>query len=170
MPSFNDPQGDYNPYAPPTAADDVPESAGDEYQILAERGTRWWARFVDQLLTILAALPAVFGFVSEANGIGAGLLLFPLGFLCYQWYLVATTGQTLAKKWMGIKIVKMDGSRVDFVSGVLLREWLLLGASAIPYIGGFIGLVDAVMIFNQERRCLHDQIAGTKVILAMPSI
>jgi hypothetical protein len=29
---------------------------------------------------------------------------------------------------------------------------------------------DAVMIFGEERRCLHDQIAGTKVILAsLPS-
>jgi uncharacterized RDD family membrane protein YckC len=83
---------------------------------------------------------------------------------------VSTTGQTLAKKWMGIKVVKTDGSPVNFVSGVLLREWILMGASAIPYIGSVVGIVDAVMIFNQARRCLHDQIAGTKVILAMPSI
>jgi uncharacterized RDD family membrane protein YckC len=68
---------------------------------------------------------------------------------------------------MGIKIVKMDGSPCGFVSGVLLREIVLSGAGFIPFIGKVIGLVDAVMIFGDQRRCLHDQLAGTKVVLTL---
>ncbi|MFS8069935.1 MAG: RDD family protein [Byssovorax sp.] len=80
---------------------------------------------------------------------------------------MSTTGQTLAKRWMGIKVVKMDGSPCGFVHGVLLREFILSGLSLIPYIGTMIGLADAVMIFGDQRRCMHDHIAGTKVVLAL---
>ena len=65
---------------------------------------------------------------------------------------------------LGMKIVKTDGSDVNFVSGVILRSWVTGALSNIPFIGGIIGLVDALMIFGEEHRCLHDHIAGTKVI------
>jgi hypothetical protein len=35
---------------------------------------------------------------------------------------------------------------------------------AIPFVGNFVGLVDALMIFGEDHRCLHDRIAGTRVI------
>jgi hypothetical protein len=34
----------------------------------------------------------------------------------------------------------------------------------IPFIGNFVNLADALFIFGEEHRCLHDHIAGTKVI------
>ena len=41
-------------------------------------------------------------------------------------------------------------------------------ANFIPcYIGTVIGLGNAVMIFGEQRRCLHDQLAGPKVVLAL---
>jgi hypothetical protein len=41
-------------------------------------------------------------------------------------------------------------------------------ASFIPcYIGTVTGLGNAVMIFGEQRRCLHDQLAGTQVVLAL---
>ncbi|MEA2700447.1 MAG: hypothetical protein QOI66_4718, partial [Myxococcales bacterium] len=36
--------------------------------------------------------------------------------------------------------------------------------SAIPYLGGLYALVDALFIFRDDRRCIHDLIAGTRVI------
>jgi len=36
------------------------------------------------------------------------------------------------------------------VHGVLLRTWLVAMLGAIPFIGGFIGIVDAVMIFRED--------------------
>ena len=101
------------------------------------------------------------------------MALMVLAFLAYQWYLVATTGQSLAKRWMGIKIVRLDGSPVGFVHGVLLRSWVISMATnaisttpGLRTLGRLVHLVDALMIFGEERRCLHDHIAGTRVIVA----
>jgi uncharacterized RDD family membrane protein YckC len=36
--------------------------------------------------------------------------------------------------------------------------------SAIPKVGRFFGLIDALAIFTPERRCIHDYIADTIVV------
>jgi uncharacterized RDD family membrane protein YckC len=84
----------------------------------------------------------------------------------YQWYLVSTTGQTLGKRWAGIRIVKVDGSPVTFVSAVLMRSWVFSALTMVPYIGTVLALADIVMIFGSERRTVHDHLAGTQVIWA----
>src|SRR5689334_22319270 len=107
MANFNDPNGDFNPYAPPTAVTNPSSFGGDDDDvlILAERGTRWWARFVDQLLWIVAAAPAAVVVYVMNEPFGWALSLLFVVFMGYQWYLITTTGQTIAKKWMGIKVV-----------------------------------------------------------------
>ncbi|MCA9686222.1 MAG: RDD family protein [Myxococcales bacterium] len=160
------PSAGYNPYAPPQAGLEAAPWAtpmlGSE-DILAERGTRLGAQFVDGLLYGGAMIPMVIlAAAAEEAGMVIGLL-FPFALAIYQWYLITTTGQTLAKKWLGIRIVRLDGSPVDFVHGVLLRSWVMqAAASFIP----LVGLVDALLIFGDERRCLHDHLAGTKVVIA----
>jgi uncharacterized RDD family membrane protein YckC len=167
-----------NPYAPPTVSTEVlPYPADFGVQgFPAERGTRLAAHIVDNLLYLPTLIPgAVLVAVLEntsaawdsaatiAMAFGSyGLLIaFPLALASYQWYLVAKTGQSLAKRWFRIRIVRLDGSLPGFVYGVLLRSWViqLLNAAC-----NLVGLIDALMIFGQESRCLHDQLAGTKVI------
>ena len=99
-------------------------------------------------------------------GVAALMVLMVLAFMGYQWYLIATTGQTLAKRWLGIKIVRVDGTPLGFVNGVILRSWVLGLLGNIPIVGPLVSLVNPLMIFGEERRCLHDQIAGTRVIVA----
>ena len=161
-----------NPYAPPTT--DLDGGLGPQSdpsgQIPAERGTRLGAVLLDGLVTLGVALPG--GAISLLlNGDGkflgygiAGLAVLALGI--YQIVLISTTGQSLAKKWLHIKIVKIDGSPVTFGSGVGMRSWLPGLIGAVPYVGSIFSLVDALYIFGDERRCLHDRIAGTKVIVA----
>jgi len=175
MAQFSDPGGEFNPYEPPSAAADGAfgqEPDEDEMVLPAERGTRWWARFVDQLLLGLTFIPGIFlvDATSRTENTGVSVLLWlvlPGSLLCCQWYLVATRGQTIAKRWLKIKIVRLDGGPVGFVNGVILRGWVMFTMQMIPYIGSVVALVDALMIFGDERRCLHDQIAGTKVVLAL---
>lgn len=183
------PDPNFNPYAPPSADVDQRLTFGDDY-VLAERGTRFAAALIDGLLSCLALIPGfvlIFMYMDNFRGnpilaidrmestgevffaIGVMLLMF-LAFQCVQWYLIATSGQSLAKKWLGIKIVRTDGSPCGFVNGVILRSWVLgLIGNFIPFIGGLIYLIDPLLIFGEERRCLHDHIASTRVIVAPSS-
>jgi uncharacterized RDD family membrane protein YckC len=174
----NRPEG-ANPYAPPTSdvnAGAQPPAEGQP----AERGTRFVAALVDGLLFLVALIPAfIAGFESGvfreggntaifrafvANGLGAISGLAWLGLIIFQAYLVATSGQSIAKKLFKIKIVKLDGAPVNFVSGVLLRNWLMMLLQQIPVVNLILPLLDALFIFREDRRCIHDLIAGTKVI------
>lgn len=138
---------------------------------LAGRFTRWVAMILDRVVPLVFLL-LVFrgpgGFSEDAadfavRRLGVGLVAFGI-FTCVQWYLVATTGQTLGKKLFGIKIVMVDGSPVGFWTGVVLRDWAIGFLGALPFVGGIIGLADALYIFHADRRCLHDRIAGTIVV------
>jgi uncharacterized RDD family membrane protein YckC len=58
----------------------------------------------------------------------------------------------------------LDGAPVNFVSGVLLRNWLMMLLQQMPVVNLILPLLDALFIFREDRRCIHDLIAGTKVI------
>lgn len=138
---------------------------------LADRGTRLAAFMIDYFLTVASIVPGfvVMAVLDSEPGLALGLAVLLLGFVGltgYQWYLISTTGQSLGKQWLRIKIVREDGSPVNFVSGVMMRIWTVFGMSMIPFVGGFVGIVDACMIFGEERQCLHDRIAQTKVVVA----
>ena len=88
-------------------------------------------------------------------------------FVSYRFHLPDCTahksGQTLGKKALGIRIVKMNtGLNGGFVPNVLLRIILngLIGVIT------FYGLVDILFIFRSDCRCIHDLIAGTQVVIA----
>jgi uncharacterized RDD family membrane protein YckC len=169
-----------NPYAPPTSdvnEGQVPAPAAGQ---LAERGTRLVAAIVDGLLYVVVVIPALIdGFQSGAFSEGSSTALFRafvsgglglisgvawIGLVIFQAYLIATTGQSIAKKLFKIKIVKIDDTPVNFVSGVLVRNWLMMVLQQIPVVNMILPLADALFIFRQDRRCIHDLIAGTKVI------
>lgn len=156
-----------NPYAPPQQPAYGSYGASTDMHVLADRGTRLGARLIDQGLLIGCLLIMAPFLASNNEGViaaGVGLaLVAALGLGIYQWVLIAQSGQSLGKKWTGIKIVKVDGSDVDFMSGVILRNWVI---GAINAVVGIVGIVDVLMIFAEDRRCLHDHIAGTKVIVA----
>jgi uncharacterized RDD family membrane protein YckC len=164
-----------NPYAPPQAELGLLEVA-PERQILANAGTRFVAKFIDQMMFfallvvgLLAITPTKHNGSFEDEQIGLAILasaVAPILLCSFQWYLIATTGRSLGKRWLGIKIVKTDGSRVNFVSGVVLRAWVPFAIAFFPCIGGLFSIVDALSVFRDDRRCLHDQFAGTKVIEA----
>ena len=93
-----------------------------------------------------------------------------------QIYWLATRGQTLGKHWMKIRIVRLDGGNPGFFGAVVLRGFIpgLIYVVLARTIGrgaaSLFLLVDLLAIFGAEHRCLHDLIAGTKVVrLGSPS-
>ncbi|HXI57609.1 MAG TPA: RDD family protein [Polyangia bacterium] len=166
-----------SPFAPPKAnLEGVAVSADAP---LANRGARLGAILLDGLIMLPALVPfGVGGYLARAAAVdgrpgapgsgammamGLGALLL-LAVFIYQIYLLATRGQTLGKRWMKIRIVKLDGSNPGFVAAVLLRAGVNGIISGIPYLGGLYALIDALFIFRDDRRCVHDLIAGTRVI------
>lgn len=166
-----------NPYAPP-AAYDVGSSANDPFDphglVPAGRGTRLGAAMIDGLISMVVLLP-----IQYATGVfdnwpnvhlsgGARVLWGFAGFLAYAfihgWFL--RDGQTIGKKLLNIQIVGVDTGKPISIAKLLLGRFLptsILGN--LPYVGPFYGLVDALFIFGEDRRCIHDRIAGTRVIV-----
>lgn len=174
----------FNPFQPPRADIDAPgEPTASAEGRLASRGARLGAAVLDGVLYMLAFAPAMASAVTSGAAqapategklgtfwwLGVGPLqvvsvLACLGLVVVQAYLVATTGQSVGKRASRIRIVKHDGRPVGFVDGVLVRSWLFGAVGWVPGIGGVIGLADVLFIFRGDRRCLHDLLAGTKVI------
>jgi uncharacterized RDD family membrane protein YckC len=79
-----------------------------------------------------------------------------------QWNLIATRGQTLGKMMLFKRIINVNGEIPGFISGVILRNWLRAALNSIP----IFGLIDVLFIFGESRRCIHDYLAGTRVVNA----
>lgn len=94
---------------------------------------------------------------------GTGVLVL----LGIQIYLLVTRGQTLGKKFLSIRIVNFDDEgNPGFVKVFLLRIFVNGLIGAVPFVGIAYTLVDCCFIFREDQRCVHDLIAGTKVVVA----
>ncbi|MFL5355595.1 RDD family protein [Archangium sp.] len=143
-------------------------------QQLAEPGTRFLAVLMDLFAPLVPLfIGAVLGGLLEKTvGAAAGTVFAMLGVLGvlgvfgYQLYLLATTGQSLGKRTLGIKVVRADGSPVDLGRLIFLRN-------IVPAVIGMVtcnlfSLADPLFIFSNDHRCLHDHLADTKVIKVDP--
>ena len=68
-------------------------------------------------------------------------------------------GQTVGKKAMGIRVVKVDGTEFGLVPGVIRYVGYIV--SAVVFLLGFIWI-----LFDKDRQGWHDKIAGTYVVKA----
>jgi len=164
-----------NPYAAPAAR--VIDPLQTDTQELADRGTRLGAAIVDGLIYAVVAvvpaiaLPAVIGRGGGArmSDTAAGVMFFFVGLLflavlVINCVLLHKYGQTIAKRLFKIKIVRSDGSRCG-LARVIFARWLPVGLlGAIPLVGYIVSLLDPLLIFREDYRCLHDHIADTVVV------
>lgn len=162
-----------NPYAAPSAvvADVVPQG-----EIMkADRGERLLAAIVDGVTFMVIMVPLLMSGAFMADGsinpdiMGASGVLTGFAFLVLvviNFVMLHKTGQTIGKKVVGVKIVRVDGSRASLRRIFFLRILVNSLIGMIPLAGGVYSLVDVLFIFGEERRCVHDYIAGTVVIKA----
>ena len=167
-----------NPYAPPQAGvDDIAEPHA--FAVPADRGTRLGASILDGVVFVLAVyLPLMVTLFSTARmevapeeadqferlAVG-GAVVGLMGFVIWAWFtlkFMARNSQSIAKKWLQIKVVRADGSPVSLGRLILLRNVVVWVLSLIP----MFGIIDVLFIFGESRQCLHDRIADTIVIKA----
>jgi uncharacterized RDD family membrane protein YckC len=141
---------------------------GNEAGLLA----RWAGNFIDNLVLFGAFFVGALIFAPRPTGPApptdaeVEAALMKLGglmvvIILVQSGLIASSGQSLGKMAMGTQIANDDDNDPPgFARGVVVRWWLNSVLCFIP----FYALIDVLMIFSEDRRCLHDQIAGTRVI------
>jgi uncharacterized RDD family membrane protein YckC len=97
-----------------------------------------------------------------------GAIIGSLVDLAINGVLLARYGQTVGKKICKIKIIKTTGEVPTLFDSFVKRHFLFTCLQQIPYAGGLIVLIDALFIFRDNRRCLHDLVAGTIVVKLKP--
>jgi uncharacterized RDD family membrane protein YckC len=142
---------------------------------LASRGQRLAGAVIDMVFQAAVGLPLVFllGVAPDIwNPLSLDLLeklrLASAGWVSYlllHGWLLHTRGQTVGKWIVGTRIVDMDGE-VPPLARVMLLRLMLLGAvsTALPAQGWALSLFNVLLVFRADRRCLHDHIAGTRVV------
>lgn len=170
---------DANPFAPPVA--DLRDAVTDvDGQVLATAGQRFLAALVDGApgLILGGIVFAMFwshrgdDAAATSGGFIAAFAVFGLvmlGWTVTSLVLVWNYGQTIGKRVMGIRVVRMDGSRISFPRIFFLRGFVAALPSAIPWLGNLYQLLDYLFIFGSARRCIHDYIADSKVVTAASS-
>lgn len=137
---------------------------------LAGRGARLGAALLDFAIFFACIVPGIIVMSSSGSdaytGFGIALLLFGwLGILIAQAIYLTKRGQSLGKMIVGVKIVRVsDESLPGFVKVFVLRLFVPGLLTGIPYLGVALWLADLLCIFRDDRRCIHDLIAETKVI------
>jgi uncharacterized RDD family membrane protein YckC len=152
---------------------------------LAGRGSRLGAYLLDQLIALVLILPGLWKLLQPfMKDLEAGnaptpeellaniapalpLLIIPLlAFVIVQVVMLVKNGQTIGKKMLGIRIVKLDGSNPSFTNVIIMRGILPGLIGGIPMVGPAFSLIDVLLIFREDHRCVHDMIAGTIVVKA----
>jgi len=90
------------------------------------------------------------------------------GFLAINSYLLFKRGQTIGKYFLGVRIVDLQGRIAPLWRVILLRYLPASVVAQFGVLGNLAVTLDDLLIFRKSRRCLHDIIAGTRVIKVRP--
>lgn len=150
---------------------------------LASIGRRFLAFWLDSMiLTAIVAIPIVLIFILVGLPLGmftgeggekaeaaagfamVGLqLVLTFGIMAvwigYEGWMLSRDGQTLGKKIMKIKVVTPEGTEVAR-GQAYMRAALRQIIGIVPC----LGLINYLVAFGQERTCIHDQAAKTRVV------
>ena len=142
---------------------------------MATIGKRFVALLVDQMILLIPALALMLA-IAVPNGLfkeaGAAdpspaFLMFQvlfslawMGFgIAYEGTMLASGGQTVGKKLLRIKVVTPEGN--DITSG---QAWTRAAVRHVMSAVLCLGFVDYLVGLGQERTCIHDQAARTRVV------
>ena len=154
-----DSKAPFNPYQPPRFdAGGTPSDAGRNDE-LAERSTRLFASIIDSVISISVVLPTQFAFgmfdgfpnVAKEETLVESAIWGAFGFAvwgAFHAYFIARSGQTIGKRVMGIRVVRVSNGRPSGLGRyALLRELPIIAVTVIPMAGMLLPLVDVLFIF-----------------------
>jgi uncharacterized RDD family membrane protein YckC len=152
----------------------TPPPSGPVIDNTASLGKRFQAMVIDVVIMMVCIFPFAQSQglmeIAEKQGtippeLALKLVLFQLMmFFVLHGFLLHQYGQTIGKRIIGIAIVTMDNQKPAFLFLILQRyvsQWLM---GMVPVIGILLRLADVLAIFREDKRCIHDHLAKTKVI------
>lgn len=161
-----------NPYAAPVTMDVAPAEPALDLAA-PSRWRRLGAVLLDALVGWVGSIP-FFWFKVSVLGMSwkdPGSLLLKVGGMAYglvmvlaiHGWLLHRYGQTIGKRALGLRIVTTAMTKPGLPRILLLRI-LPLSLLGLHQWVGMLSIVDPLFIFRRDRRCIHDHIAGTRVV------
>ena len=137
---------------------------------LASAGRRFMGMFVDGLVFLPVYIIGAFAGAAIRGGRQPGvffsvdLLVYAAAWVVYEAVMLQSFGgQTLGKKAAGMKVVNADGSELRPE-----QAWKRAISPQLMSITYVLGFVDALMVFSERRRTLHDRFGNTIVVNSRP--
>lgn len=178
--------GDFAEFSPPAAGGPPVLGAVTDTQ-LGGLGARFGAAFVDGCLTVACQVPTglavskyymehidrssrpdlmtLMKTVADAQAQAPSPYPYLAALAVLQGFLIATRSQSVGKILFSLRIVRAaDGAKPDFLRAFLVRGGVPAIIKYIPLIGLLFWVVDVCFIFRADRRCVHDLMAGTKIV------
>lgn len=168
-----------NPYEAPQSGGEGAVETGMPL-VLAGRGQRLAAKLMFWFVSWLLVLPSsklstgswwfrpTFGdfdiWVREFAVYYGIYLLLMLGLGGINLYLLHRSGQTIFKRLLKIRIVRSDGSEASLNRLVWVRWLPFYLCMILPCLNIVFFLCDALCIYRDDQRCLHDLLADTAVV------
>ena len=152
---------------------DTPENVEFSYQV-AGIGSRFLAALVDSAIIVVAmvvaqlSLWALFStawgatLMSRLAGWGVAVYVLVTFAIFWGYYIVfemAWNGQTPGKRWIGLRVIKVNGYPISLVDSTI-RNLVRL----VDFLPAYYGLGVITMFANAQARRLGDFAAGTVVV------
>lgn len=141
---------------------------------LASRFTRLIAVLIDGAISslITVSIMQFFGGVKKYTpgpdyAWGNHIAIVVTGFLIFliiNGKFLKDNGQTIGKKLLGIRIADLDGDVPDFLKSLIPRYTFTTAIAYFPGVMGLLSLIDNLVIFREDKRCIHDFVAKTQVV------
>ena len=153
--------GSQTPYpsqAPPGAGEPSPAVPTHTGKASGPRAG-WWVRFFAWLVDLLILLVPniVIALLLDAPGIEA-LIQFIIAITYFGYFEGGPTGQTIGKRALGIRVIDFKtGGPIGYGRGVL--RYIARILSTIVFFLGYFW-----MLWDAEKQCWHDKIAGDVVV------
>lgn len=144
-------------------------------QHIASRADRLFAYLINAAVAMVVMLfPILLLFLGDGLDVAGpdratvlmglmGVALMVLGGI--NVYLLATRGQSVGKVVMKIRIVADDGTPAGLFTILILRLFI---PQLLSSLCSLFGILDALAIFREDSRCIHDHIASTIVVKVNP--
>ncbi|UIX33768.1 RDD family protein [Streptomyces sp. GQFP] len=142
---------------------------------LADSGRRVLARIIDMILVGIVVWLLTWGFnvneyevdsdeIEYGRSLGQSLIAAVL-YIAYDTILMSRTGQTLGKKWLGLRVANLDNGSTPSVQTLLIRSLVLWIPFAFCCACIWTAIAGGWSFFDKPyKQGLHDKAAKTVVV------